>query len=57
MYLQKTQEKPGRFNLNEEEDELTHYGQSLATIEKFEDPEGSDSEDDDVERGLFGKMS
>ncbi len=45
------------FNLNEDEEgeELTHYGQSLSQIEKFENPEQSDSDDDDVERGLFGK--
>ena len=45
------------FNLNEDEEELTHYGQSLSSIEKFEDPEESDSEEEDVEKGLFGKTS
>lgn len=39
-------EKANKFNLNEDE-ELTHYGQSLAEIEKFEDPKVSDDEDDD----------
>ncbi|KAL5022325.1 hypothetical protein ScPMuIL_001480 [Solemya velum] len=34
-----------KFNLNEE-DELTHYGQSLSEIEKFEEPVASDEEDD-----------
>ena len=38
------------FNLNEEE-ELTHYGQSLAEMEKFNDLMDSDSEPD--EKGLL----
>ncbi|XP_052770392.1 nucleolar protein 14-like isoform X2 [Mya arenaria] len=37
-----------KFNLNEEE-ELTHFGQSLAEIEKFDEPSVSDAEDDDDE--------
>lgn len=45
---QKYHEKAGAFNLNEEE-ELTHYGQSLSQIEKFEDPEPES--DDDEDRG------
>ena len=43
----------GRFNLNEEE-ELTHYGQSLAEIEKFDDPDMSSDEDDDDARRAAG---
>ncbi|XP_035673033.1 nucleolar protein 14-like [Branchiostoma floridae] len=43
-------EKAGAFSLNEDE-ELTHFGQSLSQIEKFEEPE-SDSEDD-----ATGKLS
>ncbi|XP_066277879.1 nucleolar protein 14-like isoform X1 [Branchiostoma lanceolatum] len=43
-------EKAGAFSLNEEE-ELTHFGQSLSQIEKFEEPD-SDSEDD-----ATGKLS
>ena len=43
--------------MNEDEEELTHYGQSLSSIEKFEDPEESDSEEEDVDKGLFGKTN
>ena len=35
-----------KFSLNDDE-ELTHYGQSLADIEKFDEPEISDNEEDD----------
>jgi len=38
--------------LNEDED-LTHYGQSLSEIEKFENPGDSDS-DNDEEQGRLG---
>lgn len=41
-------EKSSIYNLADEEEELTHYGQSLADIEKFEDGV-SDAEDDDKE--------
>ncbi|XP_067656248.1 nucleolar protein 14-like [Haliotis asinina] len=34
-----------KFNLNDDE-ELTHYGQSLSEIEKFDDPEISDEDED-----------
>ncbi|XP_052249880.1 nucleolar protein 14-like [Dreissena polymorpha] len=37
-----------KFNLNDEE-ELTHYGQSLADIEKFDEPVISDAEEEDDE--------
>ncbi|KAJ8025447.1 Nucleolar protein 14 [Holothuria leucospilota] len=43
---QKVHEKSSIYNLADEEEELTHYGQSLADIEKFEDGV-SDVEDDD----------
>ncbi|KAI8492824.1 nucleolar complex protein 14 [Branchiostoma belcheri] len=43
-------EKASAFSLNEEE-ELTHFGQSLSQIEKFEEPD-SDSDDD-----ATGKLS
>ncbi|XP_071947944.1 nucleolar protein 14-like [Antedon mediterranea] len=42
---QKSHEKSAAYNLNEEED-LTHYGQSIADIEKFDDKEDSDHDDD-----------
>lgn len=47
---QRTQQKKDMFNLNDEE-ELTHYGQSLAEMEKFTD--GVDSESDSEEKGLL----
>ncbi|KAL6470624.1 hypothetical protein MHYP_G00217430 [Metynnis hypsauchen] len=47
---QRTQGKKDIYNLNEEE-ELTHYGQSLAEIEKLTDVVDSDSETD--EKGLL----
>ncbi|TSL04222.1 Nucleolar protein 14 [Bagarius yarrelli] len=50
MERQRTQLKKDMFNLNDEE-ELTHYGQSLAEIEKFTD--GVDSESDSEEKGLL----
>lgn len=52
MYVcvQRTQAKKDMFNLNDEE-ELTHYGQSLAEMEKFTD--GVDSESDSEEKGLL----
>ena len=50
LTLQKQHDKKDMFNLNEEE-ELTHYGQSLAEMEKFNDLMDSDSEPD--EKGLL----
>ncbi|XP_038150925.1 nucleolar protein 14 [Cyprinodon tularosa] len=47
---QRVHEKRDIYNLNEEE-ELTHYGQSLAEIEKFNDAVGSDDESE--EKGLL----
>nr|CAB3264402.1 nucleolar protein 14-like [Phallusia mammillata] len=41
----KKHEKMAQFNLNEDED-LTHLGQSLSNIEKFDDYEGSDNEEE-----------
>lgn len=50
MCVQRTQVKKDMFNLNDEE-ELTHYGQSLAEMEKFTD--AVDSESDSEEKGLL----
>lgn len=50
MERQRDQVKKDMFNLNDEE-ELTHYGQSLAEMEKFTD--GVDSESDSEEKGLL----
>ncbi|XP_033845097.1 nucleolar protein 14 [Periophthalmus magnuspinnatus] len=50
MERQRTHDKKDKYNLNEEE-ELTHYGQSLAEIEKFNDAVGSDEETE--EKGLL----
>uniref|UniRef100_F7CL12 NOP14 nucleolar protein n=1 Tax=Ornithorhynchus anatinus TaxID=9258 RepID=F7CL12_ORNAN len=47
---QRNHGKKSIYNLNEDE-ELTHYGQSLADIEKLNDPVDSDS--DSEERGLL----
>lgn len=48
--FQKTFEKKNVYNLNEEED-LTHYGHSLADIEKLNDMVDSDS--DTEEKGML----
>ncbi|XP_077992543.1 nucleolar protein 14-like isoform X2 [Glandiceps talaboti] len=45
---QRHHEKASHYSLNDEEEELTHYGQSLAEIEKFETPL---DESDDEEAG------
>ncbi|XP_026995912.2 nucleolar protein 14 [Tachysurus fulvidraco] len=50
MERQRSQLKKDMFNLNDEE-ELTHYGQSLAEMEKFTDR--VDSESDSEEKGLL----
>ena len=47
---QRAHEKKDVYNLNEEE-ELTHYGQSLAEMEKFNDAVNSDDETE--EKGLL----
>ncbi|XP_022106736.1 nucleolar protein 14-like [Acanthaster planci] len=48
---QRTHSKEAIYQLNEEE-ELTHYGQSLADVEKFEDTQlASDDEEDDGNLG------
>lgn len=54
--LQRTHEKTDLFKLNEEED-LTHYGQSLSQIEKFEDTVHSESEDEDDRGKIAGEAS
>ncbi|XP_070707130.1 nucleolar protein 14 [Pempheris klunzingeri] len=50
MERQRAHDKKDVYNLNEEE-ELTHYGQSLAEIEKFNDTGNSDDESE--EKGLL----
>uniref|UniRef100_A0A4W6CJP7 NOP14 nucleolar protein homolog (yeast) n=1 Tax=Lates calcarifer TaxID=8187 RepID=A0A4W6CJP7_LATCA len=50
MERQRVHEKKDAYNLNEEE-ELTHYGQSLAEMEKFNDIVNSDDESE--EKGLL----
>ncbi|KAK7493223.1 hypothetical protein BaRGS_00015560 [Batillaria attramentaria] len=50
----KTQsQRKGRLEEEGEEEQLTHYGQSLADIEKFEDPQDSDPDEDG---NISGKM-
>ena len=43
-----------RFNLNEDE-ELTHYGQSLAEMDKFDEPTFSDEDEDNDAGKISGK--
>ncbi|XP_055731140.1 nucleolar protein 14 [Salvelinus fontinalis] len=50
MERQRTQDKKNMYNLNEEE-ELTHYGQSLSEMEKLNDM--VDSDDDADEKGML----
>ncbi|KAM8827794.1 nucleolar protein 14 isoform 1-T2 [Spinachia spinachia] len=50
MERQRVHDKKDVYNLNEDE-ELTHYGQSLAEMEKFNDAVNSDDESE--ERGLL----
>ncbi|GAB1604253.1 nucleolar protein 14-like [Argonauta hians] len=50
---QKYLDKKNIFSLNDEED-LTHYGQSLSEIETFEDPVNSD--DEDYDGRITGKL-
>ncbi|KAK3095262.1 hypothetical protein FSP39_012329 [Pinctada imbricata] len=52
---ERVREKGNKFSLNDAEEELTHYGQSLSQIEKFEEPEISD--DDDEEDADKGRIS
>lgn len=54
LFVKRYHEKKNIYNLNEDE-ELTHYGQSLADIEKHNDIVDSDSDTED--RGaLSGKL-
>lgn len=55
FYHQRVHEKKDVYNLNEEE-ELTHYGQSLAEMEKFNDTVNSD-DDESEEKGLLSGES
>lgn len=50
IFFQRVHDKKDVYNLNEEE-ELTHYGQSLAEMEKFNDFANSDDESE--EKGLL----
>uniref|UniRef100_A0A8C2XRM7 NOP14 nucleolar protein homolog (yeast) n=1 Tax=Cyclopterus lumpus TaxID=8103 RepID=A0A8C2XRM7_CYCLU len=52
MERQRGHDKKDLYNLNEEE-ELTHYGQSLAEMEKFNDIVNSDDDDEPEEKGLL----
>lgn len=55
--MERSHDKSNKFSLNDEDEDLTHYGQSLSEIEKFEDPVISDDEDEDEDRGkISGKM-
>ncbi|XP_060076896.1 nucleolar protein 14-like [Ylistrum balloti] len=54
--MERSHDKTNKYSLNDEDDDLTHYGQSLSEIEKFEDPVVSDDEDDDDRGKISGKM-
>lgn len=43
-------DKVNKYSLNDNEEELTHYGQSLSEIEKFDNPDISDEDDEDQGR-------
>ncbi len=42
--LQRKHERSSLFNLNDEEEELTHYGRSLGEMDRFDDPNLTDEE-------------
>ncbi|XP_071170324.1 nucleolar protein 14-like isoform X2 [Mytilus edulis] len=48
-------DKVNKYSLNDNEEELTHYGQSLSEIEKFDNPDISDEDDEDQGR-IDGKL-
>lgn len=54
FFLQKG-DKVNKYSLNDNEEELTHYGQSLSEIEKFDNPDISDEDDEDQGR-IDGKF-
>ncbi|XP_056004719.1 nucleolar protein 14-like isoform X2 [Ostrea edulis] len=45
--MEREREKTNKFSLNDDDDDLTHFGQSLSSIEKFEEPQISDEEEED----------
>ena len=51
--LQHHHERHGKYRL--EDEELTHLGQSLGEIDKFDDVQLSDDDDDDVDKEDAGK--
>ncbi|XP_033755939.1 nucleolar protein 14-like [Pecten maximus] len=54
--MERSHDKSNKFSLNDEDEDLTHYGQSLSEIEKFEDPVISDDEEDEDKGKISGKM-
>uniref|UniRef100_A0A0K2TJ27 Nucleolar protein 14 n=1 Tax=Lepeophtheirus salmonis TaxID=72036 RepID=A0A0K2TJ27_LEPSM len=46
MERMKSNGKQSKFNLGDDEEILTHFGQSLAEVERFEDPRSEDEDDD-----------
>lgn len=55
---QRASSSRGAFNLEDDEDELTHYGQSLSKLDDFDDIRDDDEDDEedreDVKRTHFG---
>ena len=43
------------FKLNDDDEDLTHYGQTLSEIERFEEPNVSGSEDDEAGGQIGGE--
>ena len=44
-FLQRKHERGGAFNLEDDEEGLTHYGRSLGDMERFDEIEVSDEEE------------
>ena len=55
LFILQKGDKVNKFSLNDNEEELTHYGQSLSEIEKFDNPDISDDEDDEDKGRIDGK--
>ena len=53
--FQKHHEKAEMFKLNDDDEDLTHYGQTLSEIEKFEEPNVSGSEDEETGGQIGGE--
>ena len=50
--LQRRHERPSRFNLEDEEEGLTHYGQSIGDMETFDEVQISEDEVEGIRKKL-----